>query len=861
MPQFTPWNVPSPFPNVLYNPAAVDQAANQTIEGRQKIGATDMEMVGRAAGSLLGMSEADAAAAYPGMIADLQRQGFARYAPPDYPGHAAVQGLVQRGLTVPQQYETGLLTAPGVTDALKAASAPLTSGNTAGGGTAASGGGGGSFLSALADIESGDKNIVSGVDKDSKGLTLAQGGNPSEISQGHFQIQTATWRDFAKQAGVDVNQYPTAMSAPREVQAQVASVIPLSRFGPRTQTLLRSRFGPLDTNQTVGALAGTPALTFAPNAAGPRVATAPPPPFNPNAGPRVAGAPAAAPPQLGFDPLNPMQGAPTVAGQADVPAPVPPSPVASRTGGTDLAGPGGGPVTMGPVERPNTLYQTGLPGVSIRGPGNALAPPPATAAAPPAPVTPQPAPVAQAPAAVPAPPATRPATGQNSPQFQAALELNRRAQALDLVVDPTGRTKALAASLRAQAALYMQADSVSYDPKTGIGTKAITGEQVSAPTPAEHWVQNPDGTLTNTSTGKKEFPPTGRQFTDAQGNNWIVLPGGGVKQVTSNPSGVTGSGDDASALRIMNEVAPKIANGTATQQEQLNYASAADVYSKPIIQKDENTGRLIRVPTRDLPSGFPPSPFGGTPGGAQPLTEGMTPAQKSAETKLGEDFATTDKKSYDAANISLGMLTSANNAAEIMNRTPGGWTATGPGANTRMELASRVNQISGLFGGKPAVDPAAIGEWEALNKQTKLMGMQVVNNYFGGSREAASIINGATTAVPNSENSYLGFRMVSSAIEQDLQRQRELYQFKAQQLAAGKPLATAEVEFNKQNPVQSYTQRAIANAVPDDIVAHLTANPDTVAAFDKHFGKGIGEFILKGGRTGMGASAGAQSGG
>jgi hypothetical protein len=312
----------------------------------------------------------------------------------------------------------------------------------------------------------------------------------------------------------------------------------------------------------------------------------------------------------------------------------------------------------------------------------------------------------------------------------------------------------------------------------------------------------------------------------------------------------------------MNEVAPKIANGTATQQEQLNYASAADVYSKPIIQKDENTGRLIRVPTRDLPTGFPPSPFGGgAPGGAQPLTEGMTPAQKSAETKLGEDFATTDKKSYDAANISLGMLTSANNAAEIMNRTPGGWTATGPGANTRMELASRVNQISGLFGGKPAVDPAAIGEWEALNKQTKLMGMQVVNNYFGGSREAASIINGATTAVPNSENSYLGFRMVSSAIEQDLQRQRELYQFKAQQLAAGKPLATAEVEFNKQNPVQSYTQRAIANAVPDDIVAHLTANPDTVTAFDKHFGKGIGEFILKGGRTGMGASAGAQSGG
>ena len=37
-----------------------------------------------------------------------------------------------------------------------------------------------------------------------------------------------------------------------------------------------------------------------------------------------------------------------------------------------------------------------------------------------------------------------------------------------MVVDPTGRTKALAASLQAQAALYMQADGVSYDPVTGI---------------------------------------------------------------------------------------------------------------------------------------------------------------------------------------------------------------------------------------------------------------------------------------------------------------------------------------------------------------------------------------------------------
>jgi hypothetical protein len=81
-----------------------------------------------------------------------------------------------------------------------------------------------------------------------------------------------------------------------------------------------------------------------------------------------------------------------IVGQTETAAPaVEPSRLAMRLDGTDTAGPGAGQVTMAPVEQPNTLYQTGLPGISIRGPGNALAPPPAasppvvTAAAPVAP--------------------------------------------------------------------------------------------------------------------------------------------------------------------------------------------------------------------------------------------------------------------------------------------------------------------------------------------------------------------------------------------------------------------------------------------------------------------------------------------
>ena len=42
----------------------------------------------------------------------------------------------------------------------------------------------GSFFGTLANIESGDQNVVSQTDKDSKGLTLAQGGNPGRNQSG-----------------------------------------------------------------------------------------------------------------------------------------------------------------------------------------------------------------------------------------------------------------------------------------------------------------------------------------------------------------------------------------------------------------------------------------------------------------------------------------------------------------------------------------------------------------------------------------------------------------------------------------------------------------------------------------------------
>jgi hypothetical protein len=117
------------------------------------------------------------------------------------------------------------------------------------GGAPDTSGSGGSFMDAMAEIESGNKNIFSTTDRDVAGKGTK--------SQGYWQINTPTWRDFAGKAGVDLAKYPNAMSAPRNVQEQVALTIPLSRFGSRTRRMIQEKFGHLDLRQPLGVIART----------------------------------------------------------------------------------------------------------------------------------------------------------------------------------------------------------------------------------------------------------------------------------------------------------------------------------------------------------------------------------------------------------------------------------------------------------------------------------------------------------------------------------------------------------------------------------------------------------------------------
>ena len=146
----------------------------------------------------------------------------------------------------------------------------------------------------------------------------------------------------------------------------------------------------------------------------------------------------------------------------------------------------------------------------------------------------------------------------------------------------------------------------TYDPRTGIGTKAITGEQVSPAKPLPHYVYDPNqhAFIDTTGTNKPEFQPAQR--------------------------------DSAVAQRDVMELGPKVANGTATPEEQARYATAVETYRDPTLRENPVTKETVRVNKRELPAGFPEPPgLGGTgpgnTGGPQVVMPGYSPAQQQVE--------------------------------------------------------------------------------------------------------------------------------------------------------------------------------------------------------------------------------------
>ena len=810
-------SIASAFPsqNVLYDTASGATTANvqnrllQNQEANQQIGATDMEMVGRAAGTLLNMNEPDAAAAYPGIIKNLQSQGFAKNAPVDYPGHAAVQAMVQSSIPIGQQYQYGILTAPGVTDAIKAASAPLTFGNTGGGG-----GLGGTYQPGTPFTP---KNLPSGVSLDEDAMVRTVAGEAgSEPLAGQIGVANVI-KNRSQGAGVsprDVvfapNQFEPWNGG--EARAKLEAMDPTS---PTYQAILNNVVRPVlagkvadptsgathffapklqsDLGRSVPAWGqGTPSAVignhnFYKVGYGPGQAqavdpgAAPPvsPPASPASG--TVNAPATTTPlprgatvQIPPPTVPGTPPAPVVAPRPALPSPD--APIVAVTG-DQFSGPG---VPTNGVIRPSppgsaadvAAIRSGMVGAGADprtlAPGQGSAPAPDAAALPAIPtpnqayaegavvklppnqLAPTQPPVAQntAPAQQP------PATGQNSPQFQAAMELNRRAQALDMVVDPTGRTKALAASLRAQAALYMQADSVSYDPVTGIGTKAVTGERV--------------------------YPPAQR--------------------------------DTAVAQQDVMQLGPLVANGTATPAQRAQYAVAVETYRQPTLRENPVTKQTVRVNTRELPPGFPdPNAVPGgsaPPGGAQVVMPGVSSAQQQIEQDPAAYKVAESQYTRDAGEV--GDLSEAGRQAQ----------ADQVRLHEMQDVLQRFNTGPGTGG------EAAAEAWFQKWAPASMSGWEKQSDNLSGANAAQAFSKLALVGAGTQERSVLGARGGYQAIKlfKDANPNIDLSD------ATNKSILDMQMISNQAN--QDYTQAALSHFADNEKKFASTHQYDSLAQFD-----------------------------
>ena len=265
----------------------------------------------------------------------------------------------------------------------------------------------------------------------------------------------------------------------------------------------------------------------------------------------------------------------------------------------------------------------------------------------------------------------------------------------------------------------------------------------------------------------------------------------------------------------------------------------------------------IRPPLSTMPQAGPNQPFqGAPPPSAQPSQSGQSSASQvsgmtgqvaqAAALKEGtvqamKDFNEKSVPAYNSAQNLLGRLDIINHNIDVLGPN---WM--GAGANIKGEVGKAWNSTLDSLGVKGMhIDPQKIASWEDFNKETIRAGMELIKSNFGGSREAASIIQMGNTAVPNVQNTPLGAKYVSATIRAAAQREIDLHEYKAGLAQVGHSLVGADVFFNKTHPTKDYAMGAITSVIPQPAKAHLLSDPKLAPMFDKQFGPGTAEFILK----------------
>ena len=675
-------NITSPLPdaNVLFDPVKAIESGQKIqqnqlgLQGQQlDLSNANMQQVNQAAAGLLSAypDEASRAAAYPKVIGQLQSQGFAMHAPSQYPGEATLRAMVNMGLSPKDLYASGALLTPAQQQALGTNTPPAGGGGAGGGVTIPAYGTGGAGASATVPAE-----YMPYFQEASQ-----KTGIPVDLLIAQAR-QESGFRADAKGAAGEIGVFQIKPSTAQSPGGGMAGVDPASITGPanvRNNILfgaqyLRSRMNGDPTNpqvqvQGLAAYNGGGDPNYVQNVFRYRPA--------PGTATASAAPPAAAP------------GAATA----------PPAPNQFAGPG---APPGAAPPAATPAQAPATGDQFDVP----------------AAAAPAQPAQPPLAPAAPAAPAAPSSTSNLPdvstiPTGRDSPAWQAANQKIIQGNNLVRVAGSNESMLRQGQNLIAQGTAEQQLDHIVQAQQGGrVGEYNTTTGQFTPLTPL----------------------PTPRATTDTQGRTWLLRPDGQPPLLLSdNPSGVTGTGTDASAMRIMAELGPKKAQGQTTPQEDADYNNAVIQHLQFKTFTDPATGALMRGPTVPLPPGMP------LPDGISltPVPVSASPRGPNVAEKISTEQGTQDVKNLatdrDAAMKSHDILGTTSTIRSVLPQVTTG---------TLAEQRLRASQVLTSLG----VDPQTVQQWTGTNAapgeilQKKLFELSTGATRAMGAREPGSVM-------------------------------------------------------------------------------------------------------------------------
>jgi Transglycosylase SLT domain len=247
-------------------------------------------------------------------------------------------------------------------------------------------------------------------------------------------------------------------------------------------------------------------------------------------------------------------------------------------------------------------------------------------------------------------------------------------------------------------------------------------------------------------------------------------------------------------------------------------------YKNPRLEKvtDPATGQETYMHVAPAMPNAPP----GSPGTAEPVTVGGKPALAalSPQTTIARDEVTKehfgqDQKDYEKAKGGQGWLSQIEQAGNAMNQA-GQLYMTGPNASLRYGLMSHANDLLRTAGMPQAqFNPEAIGSWEEMKKATTNAGFELAASFEGHSRQAASTIVNATSAIPGEHNSPEGFHRVVNGVREAQQFTIDQHEYAQNAFNTGgaQSLTNALTNYEKQFPPAMYTDRAISGVKPISI--------------------------------------------